>query len=235
MELTPGMVCRRLDFRWPEKRAPAPPLLDAVEAVFSPGAVCLITGETGAGKSTLLHLLAGLLRPTAGEIWADGQPVSRWPARHRDPWRRQVGIVFQHLGLMTDLSVAENLLPPLISRNWAWSQMQLEIHRRLIEAGLNQLADEPAHKLSGGQRQRLAIARALAGGPRYVFADEPTAYQDDHHAAQVVAQLSTVAHEGAVVVVCSHDPRLKTSVAKIRLWHLEAAKLKELVTGEAAQ
>jgi ABC-type lipoprotein export system ATPase subunit len=110
MELNPGLSCRRLDFRWSGRHAEEPLVLESVAADFSPGTVSLVTGETGSGKSTLLHLLAGLLRPTAGEVWADGLPVSRWPSRHRDPWRQQVGIVFQHLALIPDLSVAENLL-----------------------------------------------------------------------------------------------------------------------------
>ena len=104
MDLNAGLACRRLDFRWPGKHADEALVLKSVEAVFSPGTVSLVAGDTGSGKSTLLHLLAGLLRPTAGEVWADGLPVSRWPSRHRDPWRQQTGIVFQHLALIPDLT-----------------------------------------------------------------------------------------------------------------------------------
>ena len=80
MELTPGLVCRQLSFSWPGDDT-GTSLLYRVEAAFPPGAFSLITGGTGSGKSTLLHLLAVLLRPTAGAVWADGQPVSRWPSR----------------------------------------------------------------------------------------------------------------------------------------------------------
>jgi ABC-type lipoprotein export system ATPase subunit len=114
-------------------------VLESVAADFSPGTVSLVTGNTGSGKSTLLHLLAGLLRPTAGEVWADGLPVSRWPSRHRDPWRQQVGIVFQHLALIPDLTVAENLLLPMIPRKITWSRMQEEILRQLADADLSAL------------------------------------------------------------------------------------------------
>jgi putative ABC transport system ATP-binding protein len=225
MELTAGLACRRLDFRWPGNPAGQPFVLAAVQAVFFPGTTSLITGDTGAGKSTLLHLLAGLLRPTAGEIWADGQPVSRWPARHRDPWRRQVGIVFQHLAVLPDLSVAENLLLPLIPRNMAWSRMQSDIRRQLVDADLADLAGTPASALSGGQRQRLAVARALVARPRFILADEPTAFQDDDHAAGIGAQLGSAARQGAVVVICSHDPRLRRSAAVERRFHLTGATL----------
>ncbi len=225
MELTRGLTCRRLDFQWPGDGADRPAVLNSVSVIFSPGTVTLITGETGAGKSTLLHLLAGLLRPTAGEVWADGQPVSRWPASHRDPWRRQVGIVFQHLALIPDLSVAENLLLPLLPRNMAWSRMQDSIRRQLAEADLLDRAQTPTRRLSGGQRQRLAVARALVGTPRFILADEPTAFQDDGHAGRMIDQLHAMADQGAVVIVCSQDPRLQQSATIDRRLHLSCGTL----------
>jgi putative ABC transport system ATP-binding protein len=227
MELNTGLSCRRLDFRWPGGDADEPLVLESVVADFSPGTVSLVTGNTGSGKSTLLHLLAGLLRPTAGEVWADGLPVSRWPSRHRDPWRQQVGIVFQHLALIPDLTVAENLLLPMIPRQITRSRMQKEILRQLSDADLSALANAPTSALSGGQRQRLAIARALVARPRFILADEPTAFQDDHHATQIRTQLCTAAREGAVVVICSHDPRLRSSDELDRRFHLASASLTE--------
>ncbi len=228
MELNTGLHCHRLDFRWPGSDADKPPLLQSVAADFSAGTVSLVTGDTGSGKSTLLHLLAGLLRPTAGEVWADGRPVSRWPSRHRDPWRQQVGIVFQHLALVPDLSVAENLLLPMIPRKITWPRMQKEIRQQLVDAGLTVLSDAPASTLSGGQRQRLAIARAMVARPRFILADEPTAFQDDRHTAQICARFCSAAREGAVVVICSHDPRLRSSADVDRRFHLASADLTEI-------
>ncbi len=225
MELTPGLVCRRLDFRWPGDDPPQPRVLQSVDARFSPGTVVLISGDTGAGKSTLLHLMAGLLRPSAGEVWADGQPVSRWPASHRDPWRRQVGMVFQHLALIPDLSVAENLLVPLIPRKQRWSDMQATVAHQLAAAELTALAARPARTLSGGQRQRLAAARALVAAPRYVLADELTAFQDDRHTVRMLDQLRAAADGGAVVVICSQDPRVTASAAIDKHLHLSAGRL----------
>lgn len=231
MELKTGLGCRGLNFRWPGKHPDEPLVLESVEAVFSPGTVSLVTGDTGSGKSTLLHLLGGLLRPTAGEVWADGQPVSRWTSGHRDRWRQQVGIVFQHLALIPDLTVAENLLLPMIPRQIAWSRMQAEILRQLADADLSALSHAPASTLSGGQRQRLAIARALVASPRFILADEPTAFQDDRHAARIGGQLCAVAGEGAVVVICSHDPRLRSSNEVDRQFHLASGTLTENPAG----
>jgi putative ABC transport system ATP-binding protein len=225
MELTTGLACRRLDFQWPGNAASQQMVLSSVTATFNPGAVSLVTGDTGAGKSTLLHLLAGLLHPTAGEVWADGQPVSRWPAVHRDPWRQQVGIVFQHLALIPDLSVAENLLLPLLPRKMAWSRMQNRIRRQLATADLLELAQTPTRNLSGGQRQRLAVARAMVATPRFILADEPTAFQDDHHADQIIAQLHVLAQNGVTVVVCSQDPRLKRTAMVDQHYHLSSGRL----------
>lgn len=225
MELSPGLACRRLGFQWPGQGRDPTRVLDGVDAVFAPGTVTLITGKTGAGKSTLLHLLAGLLRPTEGEILADGRPVSRWPARHRDPWRRQVGIVFQHLALVPDLTAAENLLLPLIPRNLTWSRMQANIRYQLAAVDLSALAQNRIHALSGGQRQRLAIARALVGRPRFILADEPTTFQDDGHAARIRLQFQSAAREGAVVLICSHDPRLRVAAEVDQRFELAGAQL----------
>jgi putative ABC transport system ATP-binding protein len=136
-----------------------------------------------------------------------------------------VGIVFQHLALVPDLSVAENLLLPMIPRTIAWPRMQKEILRRLSDAGLTALSDAPTSTLSGGQRQRLAIARALVARPRFILADEPTAFQDDLHATQIFAQLCNAARKDAVVVICSHDPRLRSSADVDRRFHLVSARL----------
>lgn len=225
MELSDGLACLEIDFCWPGEGDAACPMLKKVTAAFPTGSISLVAGETGVGKSTLLHLLAGLLRPTAGEVYADGRPVSRWPASHRDPWRQQVGIVFQHLALMPDLTAAENLLLPLLPRSIPWPRMQADIRRQLGESDLLELADTPARRLSGGQRQRLAVARALVGRPRFILADEPSAFQDDGHAEHLLNLLQDAADRGAVLVICSQDPRLRQSPMVDQHLHLASGHL----------
>ncbi|MGD9611199.1 MAG: ABC transporter ATP-binding protein [Desulfovibrionaceae bacterium] len=229
MELDAGLVCQEVDFGWPTETAVHPPILKKIDVAFPPGTVNLISGATGAGKSTLLHLLAGLLRPTAGAVWAGGQPVSRWPADHRDRWRQQVGIVFQHLALVPDLSVAENLMMPLLPRGLTWSAMQAAIGQQLEASEMTDLATVPAGTLSGGQRQRAAIARALVTGPRYLLADEPTAFQDDRQAGRIADRLAHAARHGAVVVVCSHDPRLRQSSVVHHRFQLARGRLEKTI------
>jgi putative ABC transport system ATP-binding protein len=135
--------------------------------------------------------------------------------------------VFQHLALIPHLTVAENLLLPMIPKRIAWFRMQEEILRQLADADLSTLADTPTSALSGGQRQRLAIARALVAGPRFILADEPTAFQDDRHTAQIGTRLGQCAREGAVVVICSHDPRLRSFDEIDRQYRLRSGTLTE--------
>jgi putative ABC transport system ATP-binding protein len=184
-------------------------VLDAIDADFAGAGPVLVTGATGAGKSTLLHLLAGMLRPTAGEVWADGQPVSRWSAPERDKWRRKVGMVFQHLQLMPDLSVEENILLPCIPRHFSWTAWAEQAGAWLARFELSGARHVKPHLLSGGQRQRVAWARAMIARPRHLFLDEPTAFQDDRQTRVLLHLLAETAAQGVCVVVSSHDLRLR--------------------------
>jgi ABC-type lipoprotein export system ATPase subunit len=183
-------------------------LFEKVNASFLPGRLVLVSGATGVGKSSLLYLLAGLLRPTEGEILADGRAVSRWVTSHRDLWRRRVGVVFQHFHLLSDLTVFENVLLPLLPRENSVKRITQKTHATLERLSLFHLAKEKAIHLSGGERQRTALARALTVNPRFLIADEPTAHQDEHHAEIIMEMLQEVAHHGSVVIVAAHDPRL---------------------------
>lgn len=202
---SPGLFCSNLNFAWPGNR----PVLDGLQATFAAGRPALVTGPTGSGKSTLLHLLGALLKPTGGEIQADGRPVSRWSEPHREVWRRRVGMVFQHLHLVPDLTVLENVLLPFIPRTMDWADLVQMAGALLDRLDLASTCEDALHMLSGGQRQRVALARALVGDPAYLLLDEPTSFQDDSQTRSVLALLSERADQGACVVVCSHDMRLR--------------------------
>jgi ABC-type lipoprotein export system ATPase subunit len=180
-------------------------LLDDVDLSLSGGEVVLVSGISGAGKSTLLHLLSGLLRPTAGEILADQEPISRWLTSHRDRWRRRVGIIFQQEHLAAELSVLENVMLPLIPRSGGPRRWRAQSREILSCLDVGHLAGAAIASLSGGQRQRVAVARALVDAPDYIMADEPAAHQDEANARRIGSLLRKAADRGAVVVVAGHD------------------------------
>ncbi|MFO7495291.1 MAG: ATP-binding cassette domain-containing protein [Desulfobacterales bacterium] len=220
-----GLVTRNLGLIFGATPGSARTVLQDVSAVFPRGALALVTGATGAGKSSLLHLLAGLLRPTTGEVLADGAPVSRWGAAHRDRWRRRVGIVFQSANLFSELSVLENVILPLVPRSRSLAALRAAGREVLAELALTDLAGAQAGQLSGGERQRAALARALVGRPDFLMADEPTAHQDPASAARVLQALAACRARGAVVVVAAHDPRVVGAGVADRHWQLAAGRL----------
>lgn len=201
----PGLHCRQLSFVRPGQK----PVIEQVAAHFPPGEATLISGSTGSGKSTLLHLLAGLLRPTGGEVWADGEPVSRWPAPHRDRWRRKAGILFQHLNLLPDLSVAENVVLPCIPTASSYSELAKRARTLLDRLEIEASGDELVRTLSGGQQQRVAFVRSLMVAPRFLLLDEPTSFQDDSATQRMIEVIGETAGDEVCVVVCSHDVRLR--------------------------
>jgi putative ABC transport system ATP-binding protein len=220
-----GLATRRLELVYGASAGSPRTVLRDVSAEFPRGGLSLVTGATGAGKSSLLHLLAGLLRPTAGEVLADGAPVSRWAVGYRDRWRRRVGIVFQSANLFSGLSVLENVILPLIPRGRSLAALRAAGHEVLAELGLADLAGASADRLSGGERQRVALARALVGRPDFLMADEPTAHQDPGNAARVLQVLAACRTRGAAVVVAAHDPRVVGAGVADRRWHLAAGRL----------
>ncbi len=219
-----GLECRQLTFERSHRLAAQAVVLSGIDAAFDAGCLTLITGPAGAGKSTLLHLLAGLLRPTAGEVWAGGQPISRWKPSHLDRWRLKVGIVFQHLHLLAERSVFENLLVRVIPFGGSPRQARRIVFTTLEEHGLRELADAPVLTLSGGQRQRVALARAMLGDPHYLLLDEPTTFQDDAGAGEMMQKWQAAAQKGACVVICAHDVRLRSTPFS-SVWNLRQGRL----------
>jgi putative ABC transport system ATP-binding protein len=200
-------------------------ILNQVTAEFPGGEASLITGPVGSGKSTLIHLLAALLRPTEGEIRADGKPVSRYTASHRDRWRRVVGIIFQKLELLEGRTVLENVLLPLYPRPGRFRDKVSRAYSAVESVGLSSLASSPISLLSGGERQKTAAARALVTEPRYLLADEPTAHLDDLSIASMLALFEETKSKGAAVVVVSHDPRVAKSAIFDRRYSLDGGRI----------
>jgi putative ABC transport system ATP-binding protein len=173
------------------------------------GSRWLILGPSGCGKTTLLHILAGLIRPAAGEVSIFQTDVVSLKGSRLDHWRgTNVGIVLQALHLVPHLSVRDNLR---LAQYLAHApQRDAAIGEALDALGVADKAARRPHELSQGEQQRVAIARAVVNGPKLLLADEPTASLDDAAAERAVELLFTAAERrGATLVVATHDSRVK--------------------------
>lgn len=172
------------------------------------GGVVLLSGPSGCGKSTWLALIAGLVRPTSGELQVAGQALSALNNVATDAWRAKcIGFLPQKLHLSAALTVAQNLA----MAQWAAGEPEdrSRIHATLASLGVAELADRKPSQLSGGQAQRVALARAVLLQPKVVLADEPTASLDDEAAEFAVSLLlQTARQQGATLVIATHDARV---------------------------
>lgn len=188
-------------------------ILDGICLKVDAGRSLAVSGPSGAGKTTLLLLLAGVLRPSKGQILLDEQLM---PARALIAAR--IGLVLQNNGLVPDLTAGENVALPLQAQALPRQSIANRTEAALAAVGLANLRDRFADQLSGGQQQRVGIARALAGDPAVIIADEPTSELDAENRALIVRLLKGEAARGKIIVIASHDADVATACdAQIRL------------------
>jgi ABC-type lipoprotein export system ATPase subunit len=177
-----------------------------------------LVGPSGSGKSTLLHLMAGLDDPTVGKV--------SWPAiGNRNELRPgKVAVIFQGPSLLPPLTALENVSLPLVIGGMTDTEARDVAHRALRTLDLDELADKLPEEISGGQAQRVAVARALAGEPSLILADEPTGQLDRTSGAAVVdVLLAASAHAGSALVVSTHDP---TVAARLPIrWEMHSGEI----------
>jgi putative ABC transport system ATP-binding protein len=179
--------------------------LRGVSVTVAEGELTAVMGPSGSGKSTLMHLLAGLDRPTAGEVWIDGTAIATLGDGELTQLRREhIGFVFQFFNLLPMLTAEENILLPLElagrTPEHAW------VEELIAKVGLGDRRTHRPSELSGGQQQRVAIARALVSKPTVVFADEPTGNLDSTTSAEILALLrDSVSSYGQTTVMVTHD------------------------------
>ncbi len=178
-----------------------------VSLKVAPGEFLALVGRSGSGKTTLLNLVAGLDRPTSGEVLIDGQRVDCMADRELDALRRHtVGFIFQSFGLLPLLSARENVELPLRIAGLGYRERRKRVEEALAFVGLGKRAEHRPYELSGGEQQRVAIARALAARPRLILADEPTGELDSATASAVFGLLRDLARvEGITIIACTHD------------------------------
>jgi putative ABC transport system ATP-binding protein len=188
----------------------ATPALDGAGLAVDGGEIVAVMGPSGSGKSTLLHCLAGIVRPDAGRVEFAGRDVTAMSDAERSALRRrEFGFVFQFGQLVPELPCVENVALPLrlegVRRREA-TRRAVEWLERLEVADVG--GARPG-EVSGGEGQRVAVARALVGEPRVVFADEPTGALDSLNGERVMTLLTAAAREfGAAVVLVTHEPRV---------------------------
>lgn len=184
--------------------------LKGVTADFSEGEFVAIAGKSGSGKSTLLHLIGGIDTPTKGSVVVAGNDLSHMDENHLSGFRRDnVGFVFQFFQLMPTLTVLENVVLPMdFSRRLSPSARRERALELLGKVGMYSHAGKFPASLSGGEQQRVAIARALANDPAILLADEPTGNLDSRTAEDVFLLLESLAAEGKLIVMVTHNEEL---------------------------
>lgn len=201
--------------------------VDNVSLEIASGEFLAMVGRSGSGKTTLLNLIAGLDRPTGGEVWIDGQRVDQMSDRQINDLRRHtVSVIFQSFGLLPLLSAHENVELPLRIAGVGARERGRRTRRVLELVGLARRTDHRPYELSGGEQQRVAIARALATEPRLILADEPTGELDSATAVAVFGLMRDLARsEGITIITCTHD----------RLVMERADRVEELSDGHLVQ
>jgi putative ABC transport system ATP-binding protein len=190
--------------------------VDEVDLDVATGETLAVMGPSGCGKSTLLHLLGGLDRPSAGELWLNDRRTDRLSERALAGLRRgEIGFVFQAFHLMDELTARENIeLPALLA-----GRSPREARRRALalldRVGLADRADHLPSALSGGQRQRVAIARALVNDPLVVLADEPTGNLDSAATLDVLRLFEQLHASGLTLVIVTHDERVAATADRL--------------------
>src|SRR6516164_497380 len=174
------------------------------------GQLVAVCGRSGSGKTTLLNIIGGLDTPSSGSLEVVGQDVTRMTERERMTLRRNtVAFIFQSFGLIPMLSAAENIGIPLRITGTQSRAREERVATMLSIVGLSEHAAHRPNELSGGQQQRIAIARALAGSPKLLIADEPTSQLDLETGRQIMRLLLTVVRsEGITALVATHDEAL---------------------------
>jgi len=193
------------------------PALRGVDLVIQKGEFTAVAGPSGSGKSTLLHLLGGLDKPTSGEVFLEGKPLSKLHPEALARLRlKKIGFVFQAYNLIPVLTVLENTAFVLELQGVPYRERIKRARAILAELGIEKYADQYPHRLSGGEQQRVAVARAVVGEPAVVLADEPTANLDGENSRALIDLMRRLNEtRGTTFLFATHDMRLLDRVNRL--------------------
>lgn len=184
--------------------------LNGVDLTLYKGEFCAIVGTSGSGKSTLLNMLAGLERPTKGEIIVAGKHIEKLSEKELVAFRREkVGFIFQSYNLLNTMNAEENVAMPLSFRGIGKKERLARARKYMKLVGVENQAKHMPNQMSGGQQQRVGIARALAVNPQIIFADEPTGNLDSKTTMEVLKLMQKIVREQKqTLVMVTHDNNL---------------------------
>ena len=213
---TPTMLCRGVTKRY-ELGARSVDALRGIDLAIEGAGFYAIMGASGSGKSTLMHLVAGLDRPTAGEVSVAGVRVDRMSEAELTMYRRrQVGIVFQHFNLLPSMTALENVMLPALLDGMSRAASETRARQLMDELGVEERAEHRPDALSGGEQQRVAIARALFFAPPVILADEPTGNLDSAAAARLFALLTQIARtHNTLLLMVTHEPAAAANCQRV--------------------
>ena len=199
--------------------------LDGVDFTIYEGEFCAIVGTSGSGKSTLLNMLAGLERPTKGDVIISGHPIEKLNEEQLVTFRREhVGFIFQSFHLLGTMDALENVALPLSFRGEPKEKRLKKAEKMLRLVGLEKHAKHLPKQMSGGQQQRVGVARALVVEPDIIFADEPTGNLDSHTSEEVLQLMQKVVREQHMtLVMVTHDNHLASYAD--RVFHIIDGKI----------
>lgn len=193
--------------------------IDAVNGVsftIDRGEFVAIIGASGSGKSTLMNILGLLDRPTAGTYRLFGSDCGKLSGKRISELRgREIGFVFQNYSLIPRLTAYENVELPLVFRSMSSSARRTAAYEALLRVGLSDRLKHYPSQMSGGQQQRAAIARAVAGGPSLILADEPTGNLDSVSSGQIISLLKELNASGVTVILITHDPGVAANAPRV--------------------
>jgi putative ABC transport system ATP-binding protein len=187
-----------------------PVVLKGITLDIRPGEFIAVMGRSGCGKTTFLKTVGLIETPTAGEIFFNGNPVSRlWSAEIADIRRRHIGFVYQNYNLMNSLSAVENIILPAVLDKADTKEKTEEAERMMEDLRISKLRDKYPGEMSGGEKQRVALCRALINDPEVILADEPTGNLDSVMGREVIETLSRFNYElGKTILLVTHDPKI---------------------------